>query len=47
MKKVSAYRTPDASLLDCLEAAALLSGSPDPEMDLDGQDLDYGFGGDW
>lgn len=47
MKILSEYRTPEATEITWMAAEALLAGSTDPTLDLDSQDMDYEFGGDW
>ena len=47
MKILTVYSAPEVDVMPNTLAEGLLTGSTDSLLDLDGQDLDFGFGGDW
>ena len=47
MKLLTVYHAPGVDVLNDTLAEEILVSSTDSVLDLDGQDLDFDFGGDW
>ncbi len=47
MKILTVYQSPEADVMLNTLAEGLLTASTDSQLDLDGQNLDFDFGGDW